>query len=257
MFGVDDAALAMLLGGAISTAGSMWTNREYRKNQKAINDNNAAIAALNNATQIELSNTAHQREVKDLRAAGLNPILSAGGNGAGVPVLRSPEMGTPQVDNPVSALGGSVQGASRYVSEQYRQGLEAQALGNTNTDLINKLLARENELDVVQKSADTAKANAEEIQNQLIEDAWRDIAGLHSRILKDGTELLLQNTRERKEAVDRIKAGIISGQRKDSWQALQAWMPHFVNAAGAIPTIGSKWGKLFKFGSSALKGITQ
>jgi hypothetical protein len=35
--------------------------------------------------QERMSNTSHQREITDLRKAGLNPILSAGGNGASSP----------------------------------------------------------------------------------------------------------------------------------------------------------------------------
>ncbi len=46
---------------------------------------NAQQAAKNRNWQEMMSNTAHQREVKDLLAAGLNPVLSAmNGNGAAV-----------------------------------------------------------------------------------------------------------------------------------------------------------------------------
>ena len=77
---------------SVAQANNAWSasqaqiQREWQEKQNAkamaFNQNEAA---KNRDWQEMLSNTAHQREVRDLMAAGLNPVLSAmNGNGASV-----------------------------------------------------------------------------------------------------------------------------------------------------------------------------
>lgn len=63
-----------------------FEQRDWQERQNALAMQfNAQEAAKSRSWQEYMSNTAHQREIRDLKAAGLNPVLSAmGGNGAAV-----------------------------------------------------------------------------------------------------------------------------------------------------------------------------
>lgn len=88
---MDPFTGAALISGGMGLIGNLFQS-----------GTNISQANKNRKWQEEMSNTSHQREVADLRAAGLNPILSAGGGGA-----STPPGNVAQIENPVTAANAS------------------------------------------------------------------------------------------------------------------------------------------------------
>ena len=101
-------AIAAIISAILAAAGSATAAGLNYKAQKDTNAANAKAVKQTNAQAQYNTEHAHQIEMADLQAAGLNPVLTAtGGSGAPMATLNSPKAVAPEVD--LSGVSSAIQ----------------------------------------------------------------------------------------------------------------------------------------------------
>lgn len=101
-----------VFSGLMSYLGQQSANSANKQMARDANALEKYMAEQQMGFQANMSNTAYQRQMEDMRKAGLNPLLAAGMSGASTPSGASGSAHTAKMENALGAGISSAQGAA-------------------------------------------------------------------------------------------------------------------------------------------------